>query len=90
LVYTGSVYLYSDIVAGSSIGSGAQHDLLAVIPNNTAPLGVIQYVAATLTWLTKVPDTVYEINIRMFDDANQPFNLGDNAVVNVELGIGYD
>lgn len=90
LVYTGSVYLYSDIVAGSSIGSGAQHDLLAVIPNNTAPLGVIQYVAATLTWLTKVPDTVYEINIRMFDDANQPFVLGDNAVVNVELGIGYD
>jgi hypothetical protein len=90
LVYTGSVYLYSDIVAGSSIGSGSQHDLLAVIPNNTAQFGVIQYVAATLTWLTKVPDTVYEINIRMFDDANQPFTLADNAVVNVELGIGYD
>ena len=90
LVYTGSVYLYSDVVAGSSLGSGKQHNLLAVIPNNTAQLGVIQYVAATLTWLTKIPDTIYEVNIQMFDDANQPFVLPDSAVVNVELGFGYD
>lgn len=90
LVYTGSVFLYSDIVAGSSMGSGNQHNLLAVIPNNVPQLGVINYVAATLTWLNRIPDTIYQINVQMFDDANQPYILPDSAIVNVELGIGYD
>jgi hypothetical protein len=90
LVYTGSVYLYSDIVAGSSMGSGNQHNLLAVIPCNVPQLGIINYVAATLTWLNRIPDTIYQINVQMFDDANQPYVLPDSAIVNVELGIAYD
>jgi hypothetical protein len=90
LVYTGSVYLYSDIVAGSSMGSNNEHNLLAVIPNNVPQLAIINYVAATLTWLNRIPDTIYQINVQMFDDANQPFTLPDSAIVNVELGIGYD
>jgi hypothetical protein len=90
LVYTGAITLLSDIVAGSSIGSNKQQNLLAIIPNNSAQLGVIQYVAATLTWLDKIPQTIYECNIQMFDENGQPFNLPDNAVVNVELGFAYD
>ena len=64
LVYTGSVYLYSDIVAGSSMGSNNEHNLLAVIPNNVPQLGIINYVAATLTWLNRIPDTIYQIIVR--------------------------
>ena len=89
LVYTQCVYIYADITSGSGLGSGNQHNLLAVIPNNAAPLGVIQYVAATLTWLTKVPSNIYEILLDMRDDANQPLALPDNAQVNVELAFSY-
>lgn len=90
LVYTGSIYLYSDMVAGSSVCSNTAHNLLAVIPVNAPQLGVVQYVAATLTWLDKIPDNIYEINILIQDENNQPFNLPDSAVVNVELGIAYE
>jgi len=89
LVYTQCVYIYADITSGSGLGSGKQHNLLAVIPNNAAPLGVIQYVAATLTWLTKVPSNIYEILLDLRDDANQPLPLPDNAQVNVELAFSY-
>jgi hypothetical protein len=83
------VYIYADITSGSGLGSGKQHNLLAVIPNNAAPLGVIQYVAATLTWLTKVPSNIYEILLDLRDDANQALPLPDNAQVNVELAFSY-
>ena len=89
LVYTQCIYLYSNIVAGSSLGSGRQHDLLTVMSNNAAPLAVASYVSATLTWLTKVPDNIYEIEVRMYDDANQPLLLPDNAQVNLELAFWY-
>lgn len=89
LVYTQCYYLYADIVAGSSLGSGGQHNLLTVMPNNAAPLAVASYVAATINWLTKVPDNIYEVIISIFDDANQPVPLPDNAQVNVELGFWY-
>lgn len=89
LVYTGAVYLYSNIIAGSTLGSNKTHNLLAVIPSNAAQLGVIQYTAATLTWMTRLPDTIYNVSITMLDDASQPYVLPDSAVVNVELGFHY-
>ena len=89
LIYTQCVYIYADITSGSGLGSGKQHNLLAVVPNNAAPLGIIQYVAATLTWLTKVPSNIYEILLDLRDDANQPLPLPDNASVNVELAFSY-
>ena len=89
LVYTGAVYLYSNIVAGSTLGSNKTRSLLAVIPSNAAQLGVIQYTAATLTWITRLPDTIYNVTITMLDDASQPYTLPDSAVVNIELGFHY-
>ena len=89
LVYTGSVYLYSNIILGASLGSGKQHNLLAVIPVSGAQLIITNYVAATLTWLCKTPDTLYNITIDMRDDANQPYLLPDSAVVNVEMAFHY-
>lgn len=90
LVYTGSVYLYADIIMGSSLGSGNQHNLLAVVPVSGPQLAVTNYVAATLTWLSKLnSDTLYDLRVSMYDDNNQPYVLPDNAVVNVELGVSY-
>jgi hypothetical protein len=89
LVYTGSINLFANIIAGSSLGSGKQHNLLAVVPVSGAQLSVTNYVAATLTWLCKTPDTLYSLIIEMRDDANQPYTLPDNAVVNLELAFHY-
>lgn len=90
LVYTQCVYLYSNIVAGVSLGSGGQHNLLSVVPVNAPPLGVIQYTALTVNMLSKLVDTIYEITVNMRDDANQPFVLPDSAQVNLELAFTYE
>ena len=90
LVYSQCIYLYSNIVAGVSLGSGAQHNLLAVIPVNAPQLGVVQYTALTVNMMSKMVDTIYEISIEMRDDANQPFTLPDNAQVNLELAFMYE
>ena len=89
LVYSQCIYLYSNIVAGVSLGSGGQHNLLAVVPSNAPQLGVIQYSALTVNMMSKIVDTIYEISIQMRDDANQPFVLPDNAQVNIELAFVY-
>lgn len=90
LVYSQAVYLYSNIVAGVSLGSGGQHNLLAVVPSNAPQLGVIQYTALTVNMMSKLVDTIYEITINMRDDANQPFLLPDSAQVNLELAMVYE
>lgn len=90
LVYSQCVYLYSNIVAGVSLGSNKQHNLLAVVPSNAPQLGVIQYSALTVNMLSKIVDTIYEISVEMRDDANQPFVLPDSAQVNIELAFVYE
>jgi hypothetical protein len=52
-------------------------------------LAVASYVAATINWLTKVPDNIHEIQISIFDDANQPLPFYDTAQINLELGFWY-
>jgi hypothetical protein len=90
LVYSQCVYLYSNIVAGVSLGSNGQHNLLAVVPSNAPQFGVIQYTALTVNMMSKLVDTIYEISVQMKDDANQPFVLPDNAQVNLELAMVYE
>ncbi len=89
LVYSQCVYVYSNITAGVSLGSGKQHNLLAVIPSNAPQLGVISYSALTVNMMSKIVDTIYEISVEMRDDANQPFTLPDSAQVNLELAFVY-
>lgn len=90
LVYSQCVYLYSNIVAGVSLGSGGQHNLLAVVPSNAPQLGVIQYTALTVNMMSKLVDTIYEITVQLRDDANQPFTLPDSAQVNLELAFTFE
>lgn len=59
LVFTQCYFLYSSIVAGSSLGSNGTHNLLSVVPCSSAQLAITNYTALTLNWLTKVPDNIY-------------------------------
>lgn len=89
LVYSQCVYVFCNIVAGSGMGSGGQHNLLSVVPMNAPSLGVSLYQAPMVNWLTRVPDEIYEITIYMLDDNYQPFVVPNNAIVNVEMGFNY-
>lgn len=90
LIYTQCYYLYASIVAGSSLGSNNTHNLLSVVPCSSAQLGVTNYTALTLNWLTKVPDNIYSVIIEIRDDNNIPVYLPDNAQINIELALKYD
>jgi len=89
LVYSQCVYMFANIVAGSGMGSGGQHNLLSVVPMNAPSLGVSLYQAPMVNWLTKVPQEIYEITIYMLDDNYQPFVVPNNAIVNIEMGFSY-
>jgi hypothetical protein len=90
LVRTQAVYFYSNIAVASAMGSNNRHNLLAVIPVNSPALGVTNYTALTINFLTKVAnDSIQNINIEMLDDANLPYTLPDNAQVNLEIAFKY-
>lgn len=91
LNYTGNIYLYSNIVAGSGISSVNKKNLLCVVPVDTSLGGIINYEGhSSPSYAMKVASEIYNIDIEMRDDANQPFYLPDSANVNVELNILYE
>lgn len=90
LVYSQNVILLTNIVPGSSLGSGKQHNILACVPINAPSLGVGQYSAPLVNFMSRIMKEIYEIQIYMIDDNYQPYNVPQNATVNVELGFVYD
>jgi hypothetical protein len=89
LVYSQNVYLRCNIIGGSSLSSGGQHDILACIPINVGQLGVALYQASAVVWNTKLAREIYEVAIELLDDAYQPYPLPNNAICAIELGIKY-
>lgn len=89
LVYTQNVYIYSNIIGGSSEDVGNDLPLLAVIPISTGQLGVNTFEAKTLNPLTKITSEIYEINIIMKTDTGAPFELPNGACVNIEISLTY-
>lgn len=91
LVYTQTIYLYSNIVGNSGFGSVSKKNLLGVIPVDVPPGGVIQYVGhSTPAYSLKVSREIYSVDIELRDENNEPFWLPDSANVNVELSILYE
>ena len=89
LVYTNTIRLYSNLAGSAGMTSDGSKNLLAVLPVNAPPLGVLQYESPHFAFLTKLPDTIYSITLEMRDDFNQPFYLPDNNVAAVELQFKY-
>lgn len=89
LVYSQNVYIYSNIIGGSSEDVGNDLPLLAVIPISTGQLGVNTFEAKTLNPLTKITNQIYEINIVMRTDTGSPFELPNGACVNIEISLTY-
>lgn len=90
LNYTGTIYLYANIVGNSGYGSVNKKNLLGVVPVDVPQGGVINYDGHSApAYALKVSSEIYNIEVEMRDEANQPFYLPDSANVNVELNIIY-
>jgi hypothetical protein len=89
LVYSQNVYIYTNIVGGSSEDVGNDLPLLAVIPISTGQLGVNTFEAKTLNPLTKITNQIYDITIIMKTDTGSPFELPNGACVNIEISLTY-
>lgn len=89
LVYTNSVALYISFITSASLTSHNKHNLLCVVPIQTASLGVNNYIAATSNLLTKLSQTINNVTIEMRDSADQPYILPDNASVDLEVSFSY-
>jgi len=89
LVFTQDVFLYSSVVQGSSETSKDDHDLLAVVSMPAPPLGVNLYETKTKNTLRRVAQEIYQFDILMRDDNNEPYWLPDSAIVDVELQFYY-
>lgn len=89
LIHTHNIFLYADIVGGSSEDTNSDSPLLAVIPVSTAQLGNNTFESKLSNPLTKVPHYIYAINIKMKTDTNSDFVLPNSAPVNIELSLSY-
>jgi hypothetical protein len=89
LVNTSCVHIYTDITGGSTVDSIVNKALLGSIPMNTTPLGVGFHSLPLNNPLTKIPTQINEIYIEMRNDSGQPFYIGNNAVVSLELILTY-
>ena len=90
LVYTQNIYLYSNVISNGGLGNYGRKNLMAVIPVDVGPFGIVQFVGSyTGGEAHPIPDEIYGVNIEMRDDNNQPFSLPLSANVNVELAVDY-
>ena len=89
LVYTNHIALYASFITSSSLTSNNKHNLLAVVPTQAISLSLNNYIAATSNLLTKLSQTINVVTIEMRDSADQPFNLPDNASVDIEVSFSY-
>lgn len=89
LVYTANVYVYTNVVAGSTQDTNNNTGLLAVIPMNTPNLGVGFYSSVINTPLTKIANEIYQLRFTMLTDTGEPFFLPNSAIVNLEIQMNY-
>lgn len=89
LVYTQNVFLYCDLVGGSTQDTGDDDNLLAVIPMNCSQLGVNMFSSYMGCPLTKIADSFYQVRIVMKTDTNENYYLPNSAPVNLELALKY-
>lgn len=89
LVYSACCHIYTDITGGSTCDSLLNKALLASIPLNTPNLGVGFHSLPLNNPLTKIAEQLYEIYIELRTDTGQPFYLGNNAIISLELILTY-
>lgn len=85
-----SVGIYLDTVMGGGYDSANAKNLLSPVFINVPPLNVVTYVPASVNQpLLSVAQEIYQITVRLIDDAGVPFLQSPNFNVRIEISIGY-
>ena len=89
LLNTQNIFLYCDIVGGSTQDTNIKDNLLAVIPVYSGQLGTQTYQSSQSCPLTKIPKNIYEISIMMKTDTGADLYLPVSGFVNIEFAVTY-
>lgn len=89
LVLTSIVYLYGNFIGTSSLSSGDNNNLLAIIPVNCSALGVSFSSEFLDNPFTKVNNNIQDITLEFRNDQNQPFFVGNNGIITFSFKILY-
>jgi hypothetical protein len=89
LVYSNSCRVFCNVTFGSSEDSTGQGGLLSIVPLNTGTLGISYYQNNFNRPLTKLPEILPDIEIRLVTDSGAPYILPNSAAVTLELAIEY-
>jgi hypothetical protein len=89
LVYTQNVFLYCDVMGGSTQDTNLPDNLLAVIPIDKAQLGVQTYQSSMSCPLTKMVKNMYEMTISMKTDTGEDLWIPISGFVNIEFALTY-
>ena len=94
LVNTSCVRVYTDVTLGSTqdtnnVSFTDAEGLLSIVPVNTNNLGVGFYQNNFNNELTKIPNIITEIGIRLVNDQGLPFWLPSSATCLIELSFTY-
>jgi hypothetical protein len=89
LVYSNACRVFCNVTFGSAEDSGGQAGLLSVVPLNTGTLGISYYQNNFNRPLTKLPEILPDIEIRLVTDSGAPYILPNSASVTLELAIEY-
>jgi hypothetical protein len=89
LVYSANLFLFCDILGGSTQDNLIDDRLLSVIPMATPNLGVGFPENKISCPLTKISENIFQIKFSMRTDTGEPFWIPRNAYINLELKICY-
>lgn len=90
LVYSANLFLFCDIVGGSSQDNTMDERLLAVLPLSANNLGVAFPENKISCPLTKITENIYQLRFTMRTDTGEPFWLPTSAYINIELKLTYN
>jgi hypothetical protein len=89
MVHTQNVFLYCDVMGGSTQDTNLPDNLLAVIPIDKAQLGVQTYQSSMSCPLTKMVKNMYEMTISMKTDTGEDLWIPVSGFVNIEFALTY-
>ena len=89
LVYTSILSIISNITTASSLDSTARRNLLWLLDMNCGQLGIAYSDAFVDTPLTKINNDIYQINIELRNELDEPFYISNNGISTFLLKLTY-
>jgi len=90
LVYSSVVNIYTRVLGGSTTDTVRNTNLLAIVPMQCGNLGVSLFNSYIDNPLTKIDTDIYTIEVQFRTESGQPYWFSNNAVITLQLKLGYE